>query len=161
MGGGVIVSREFTHWQPAWCVEKNMGYGMRKHCSYPCVTSARSFKCSSSSFHNCENGDLIACHRVVLKNKDNVCKVPCGYKFMANPALEPQILTAHRGLFLVATWFLNQEFPLRERWDVEKIFHRSGTQVKCLYWIIIFEDIWQSSKSQPTIVLKSTVYFFR
>lgn len=77
-----IVSREFTHWQPAWCVEKNMGYGMRKHCSYPCVTSARSFKCSSSSFHNCENGDLIACHRVVLKNKDNVCKVPCGYKYM-------------------------------------------------------------------------------
>ena len=88
-------------------------------------------------------------------------QVPCGYKFMANPALEPQILTAHRGLFLVATWFLSQEFPLRERWGVGKIFHRSGTQVKCLYWIIIFEDIWQSSKSQPTIVLKSIVYFFR
>ena len=88
-------------------------------------------------------------------------QVPCGYKFMANPALEPQILTAHRGLFFVATWFLSQEFPLRERWGVGKIFHRSGTQVKCLYWIIIFEDIWQSSKSQPTIVLKSTVYFFR
>ena len=59
-----------------------MGYGMRKHCSCPCMTLARSFKCSSSSFHNCENGDLIACHRVVLKNKDNVCKVSCGYKYM-------------------------------------------------------------------------------
>ena len=48
---------------------------------------------------------------------------------MANPELEPQILTSNLGLLLVTTWLLSQEIPLRERWDIEKIYHISCTHV--------------------------------
>lgn len=48
---------------------------------------------------------------------------------MANPELEPQILTSNLGLLLVTTWLLSEEIPLRKRWDIEKIYHISYTHL--------------------------------